>query len=58
MRSIGADEAADYVGFLAPFVPLDMPASAERTRALLGWAPSEAGLLDDLAAGFYFDAEH
>jgi nucleoside-diphosphate-sugar epimerase len=52
--SIAPDEAADYFGFLAMFVSLDNPASSARTRELLGWQPEQAGLLDDLAEGHYF----
>ncbi|MDT4976949.1 MAG: hypothetical protein QOG98_2707, partial [Pseudonocardiales bacterium] len=40
--------------FLGPFVALDNPTSAARTRKLLGWEPTHQGLLDDLADGHYF----
>lgn len=53
-RSITAEQAGQYVGFLAQFVALDSPASAVRTRELLGWAPTQPGLLDDLDDGHYF----
>ncbi|MDT4973362.1 MAG: hypothetical protein QOG22_3505 [Pseudonocardiales bacterium] len=54
VRSVQAEEAGQYVGFLAPFVALDNPTSAARTRTLLGWEPTHQGLLDDLADGHYF----
>jgi nucleoside-diphosphate-sugar epimerase len=54
VRSVAADQAAEYVGFLAAFVALDNPTSAARTRELLDWQPTQAGLLDDLADGHYF----
>jgi nucleoside-diphosphate-sugar epimerase len=38
--SIGAEEAADYFGFLAPFVSLDNPVSSKLTRQMLGWQPA------------------
>jgi hypothetical protein len=33
---------------------LDVPASSAATRKLLGWQPTEPGLLPDLEAGHYF----
>jgi nucleoside-diphosphate-sugar epimerase len=54
VRSVQAEEAGEYVGFLARFVTLDNPTSAARTRELLGWEPTHQGLLDDLADGHYF----
>jgi nucleoside-diphosphate-sugar epimerase len=54
VRSIEPEQAAEYVGFLAQFVAVDNPTSAAKTRALLDWQPTHPGLLDDLAAGFYF----
>jgi nucleoside-diphosphate-sugar epimerase len=54
-ESVDPDRAGEYVGFLSRFIGVDNPTSAARTRELLGWAPTEPGLLDDLAAGFYFE---
>lgn len=54
VRSVEADQAAEYVDFLAPFVAVDNPTSAARTRELLDWRPTHPGLLDDLADGHYF----
>ena len=53
-RSVTPDEAPQYLGFLGRFATLDSPASAARTRGLLGWQPAHPGLLEDLAADFYF----
>jgi len=47
-------DALEHFGFLGAFIGLDSPASAERTRALLGWAPAEVGMLEDLDQGHYF----
>jgi nucleoside-diphosphate-sugar epimerase len=44
------DEVAPYFGFLGAIASLDQPASATRTRELLGWQPRESGLLADIAA--------
>jgi nucleoside-diphosphate-sugar epimerase len=44
---------ADELGFLGALLAIDQPASAERTRELLGWQPAHPGLLDDLEKGYY-----
>lgn len=49
------DEAARQFGFLAPFVPMDNPASSKLTQQRLGWTPRESGLLTDLDQAGYFD---
>ncbi len=41
-------EAAKHFNWLAPFVSVDNPASSERTRAILGWQPTQASLFSDL----------
>ncbi|MBB4909719.1 SDR family oxidoreductase [Actinophytocola algeriensis] len=50
--SIPADEAPTHFGWLAGFVGIDNPTSAELTRERFGWVPAGPGLLDDL--GSYF----
>jgi nucleoside-diphosphate-sugar epimerase len=52
--SISSDEAAQ-LGFLGRFVQVDNPASSARTRELLAWQPTHAGLLADLAERHYFE---
>ena len=39
--------------FLGAFLAMDIPASSAMTRALLGWQPTQPGLLADLDAGHY-----
>jgi nucleoside-diphosphate-sugar epimerase len=51
---VSADDAPNYVGFLAPFVALDGPALSHRTQQLMGWTPREVGLLEDLDNPHYF----
>ncbi len=53
-RSIAAEQAADHFGWLAQFVGLDAPSSSEHTRAVLGWKPTQPGLLADLDHPAYF----
>jgi nucleoside-diphosphate-sugar epimerase len=48
------EEAAAHFGPLALFVGTDRPTSSVRTREELGWAPHQAGLLEDLETGSYF----
>jgi nucleoside-diphosphate-sugar epimerase len=51
--SITADEVERYFGRMAPFAALDMIASNAWTRDRLGWEPTGADLLTDLAAMDY-----
>ncbi len=53
--SRSAEEAPEHFGWLAMFAGIDLPASSERTRELLGWQPTQPGLIEDLEAGHYFD---
>jgi nucleoside-diphosphate-sugar epimerase len=52
--SVAAEDAAGHFGFLAGFVATDSPASSALTRELLGWQPTQPGLIDDLDKGHYF----
>ncbi|WP_029352430.1 SDR family oxidoreductase [Bosea sp. 117] len=51
---VPAQEAAGHFGWFASFAAMDVPASSARTRALLGWAPEQPGLLADLDRPSYF----
>jgi nucleoside-diphosphate-sugar epimerase len=53
-RSIGADEAPRYLGFLADFAGLDNPTSNDRTREMLGWEPTHVGWVEDVEAGRHY----
>jgi nucleoside-diphosphate-sugar epimerase len=48
VKSIAADEAPAYFGWLAHLAARDMPASSEQTRKKLGWKPTGPGLIADL----------
>lgn len=54
VTALTADEAPAHFGWMAGFAGLDMAASSARTRAALGWAPRERGLLEDIERGGYF----
>lgn len=53
VRSIPAEDAAAHFAPF-PFMSFDLTMPNERTRELLGWAPSRPGLLADLDEGHYF----
>ena len=53
VESIPADRAATHFDWLGMFFGADAPASSARTRELLGWTPTHATLLEDIAAGQY-----
>lgn len=57
--SLTVEQLAEHLGnpFLARFFALDVPVSSDHTRALLGWTPAHATLLEDLATGDYFTQE-
>jgi nucleoside-diphosphate-sugar epimerase len=48
------DEAAAHFGWFAMFAGIDAPTSSERTRSLLGWTPTQAGLIADIDHPAYF----
>jgi nucleoside-diphosphate-sugar epimerase len=52
--SIAPEEAGAHFGRLGAFLALDAPASSTLTRELMGWQPTQPGLLDDLEQGHYF----
>jgi nucleoside-diphosphate-sugar epimerase len=53
--SIAAEEAAEHLGFLSAFVPLDNPTSSALTQKQLGWLPVQPALIPDLEEGHYFN---
>ena len=53
--SVSAEEAEAHFGWFARFAGFDVPASAARTRARLGWAPKGLGLLEDMERSGYFE---
>jgi nucleoside-diphosphate-sugar epimerase len=54
VASVSADEAADHFGWMGRFFGVDSQASSTWTREQLGWEPTHATLLEDLAEGSYF----
>jgi nucleoside-diphosphate-sugar epimerase len=54
-KSIAAEEAPQYLGFLAGFAGLDNPVSNDKTRQVLGWEPTHPGWVEDVQTGHYID---
>ncbi|AWM07330.1 SDR family oxidoreductase [Bradyrhizobium symbiodeficiens] len=48
------DDAESHFGWFARFAAVDVPTSSAKTRAALGWAPKEKGLIEDLDQPHYF----
>ncbi len=51
-----AEEAARHFGWFAHFAAIDCPAASQRTREVLGWEPTQPGLIADLDRTAYFNA--
>ncbi|PCN48596.1 3-beta hydroxysteroid dehydrogenase [Curtobacterium sp. 'Ferrero'] len=54
VTSIDPADAEEHFGFIGRFFAMDMSATSEATRELLGWEPTGVGLLEDIAGGAYF----
>jgi nucleoside-diphosphate-sugar epimerase len=52
--SKAAEEAEQHFGWFARFAAVDVPTSSAKTRTLLGWAPKEKWLIEDLDQPYYF----
>lgn len=52
--SIAHEEAANHFAWFADFAAMDVPASSQKTRELLGWKPKQPGLIADLDRAQYF----
>ncbi|MEH0111332.1 SDR family oxidoreductase [Tersicoccus sp. MR15.9] len=54
--AVDPDDAEDHFGFIGRFFALDMSATSDRTREMLGWNPTGPTLLEDIVAGAYAHA--
>jgi nucleoside-diphosphate-sugar epimerase len=52
--AIPPEDAGEHFAWLAGFLAADSPASSTLTRELMGWHPTQPGLIDDLDKGHYF----
>ncbi|HWC21218.1 MAG TPA: SDR family oxidoreductase [Flexivirga sp.] len=55
VTSIDPDDADAHFGFLGRFIGMNGATTSDKTRALLGWQPTGPTLLEDIAAGAYFE---
>jgi nucleoside-diphosphate-sugar epimerase len=49
------EQAAKQFSFLAPFIPIDNPASSQLTQERLGWKPIQPEVISDLSKAAYFE---
>ena len=54
VTSIAPENAGEHFGWLAAFLAIDVRASSQVTRQLLGWQPTHPDLIPDLDQGHYF----
>lgn len=54
VTSVDPADAEEHFGFIGRFFAMEMSATSDATRELLGWEPIGAGLLEDIAGGAYF----
>jgi nucleoside-diphosphate-sugar epimerase len=53
VESVLPDRTVAHFDWIGRFFGVDSPASSELTRQLLGWTPTQPGLLADIADGHY-----
>jgi nucleoside-diphosphate-sugar epimerase len=53
VTSISGDDIGKHFGWFAHFSQIDAPTSSAKTRATLGWNPTEPGLLADLESAYF-----
>jgi len=51
--SISPDEAAKHFDWIGRFIVFDSPATAHKTRELLGWQPTHIGLVEDMQKHYF-----
>jgi nucleoside-diphosphate-sugar epimerase len=54
--STPSDEATSHFGWFAHFAAIDNPSSSRRTREILGWQPTQPGLIPDLDQPYYWES--
>lgn len=55
--SIAPEDSAQHFGWIGATLAIDSPVSSALTRDLMGWQPTQLGLIDDLDQGHYFRSE-
>ena len=53
VTSIAPEDVADHFGWIGAFFAMELAATSQATRDLLGWTPVGPTLVEDIAAGAY-----
>jgi len=53
VTSIAPDDVAGHFGWIGMFFSMDLAATSDATRALLGWTPTGPTLIEDISSGGY-----
>jgi hypothetical protein len=53
VTSIAPADVHDHFGWIGSFFAMDLAATSDATRELLGWTPTGPTLVEDLDAGAY-----
>ncbi|HSK57941.1 MAG TPA: NAD-dependent epimerase/dehydratase family protein, partial [Actinomycetospora sp.] len=54
VASVSPEDAVEHLGgFIGHFFAMDLAATSDHTRRVLGWTPTGPGLLEDIKAGAY-----
>jgi nucleoside-diphosphate-sugar epimerase len=53
VAAVDADDVADHFGWIGGFFGMDLTATSDATRTLLGWTPTGPTLVEDIDAGGY-----
>jgi len=54
VKSKAKSEVEAHFGWFAHFASMNVPSSSKHTQEVLGWKPTQVGLLEDLEKGKYF----
>jgi nucleoside-diphosphate-sugar epimerase len=55
VTSISPEKATEHFGFIGVLFAQDLAASSAKTQKLMGWHPTQPGLIQDLDEGHYFE---
>lgn len=53
VKSASGDELAKHFEWLSHFITMDSPATSFKTQKLLGWQPTQIGLLEDMQQNYF-----
>ncbi|WP_430402247.1 hypothetical protein [Fluviicola sp.] len=53
VKSLSEEETTKHFEWMSHFILFDNPASSFKTQELLGWKPTEIGLLEDMTENYF-----